>query len=158
MANASDSALQALAEQKMTAAEATLPPDVMGDPPEAVDPDVFWESLSERTKNALRKYRAEMSERGGPPSTRVEVIRGAATQIKGAAQAGLDPASSASSSTRDKLKVAVASAVGLGLLASLTPLLVPLLIFLAVESSGFGRRARSKGRSYISAKARSYGF
>jgi hypothetical protein len=155
MSNASDSLLQSTADAKMRAAEAVVSTAVQGDPQ---DPTEFWESLSTRAQSALKAFRSEMSERGGPNRQRLDVIRGAATNVQGAVNAGLAPASSATDAVRSKLKTAAAAAGALAIGATLAPFFVPLIVLILVERSGAGKRARGAARRYVSERASGYGF
>jgi hypothetical protein len=157
MSSASDTELRATADALMKSAESNVP-IVQGPEPGPDDPGEFWDSLSTRAQNALRKYKSEMSERGGPPPTRINVIKDAAHDIKGAAQAGLDSNSSATDTVRGKLRTAVTAAGALAIGATLAPFILPLLIALIVERSGFGGRARRAARGYVDSRAREYGF
>jgi hypothetical protein len=157
MSSASDTSLRAMADQKMRSAESVIAPQMHGDPgPD--DPGEFWDSLSTRAQKAIRSFRAELSERGGPGKERLDVIKGAARDVQGAAQAGLDKGSSAIDSVRSKLRTAARAAGALWIGASLAPMVLPLLIVFAIESSGYGKRARGAARRAVSARARSYGF
>lgn len=161
MSTTTDALLQALASQKMAAAEATLSPQIGADPvPPPKDRDDFWDSLSSRGKEALRKYHQEMREHGGagPTPERLDVIKSAASNVRGAVSAGLNPVSSASDSVRDKLRTVAGAAGALMIGASLAPLLLPLIVFLLIEQTGYGQRARSSARRYVSGRARAYGF
>ena len=156
MSSASDAALRALADGKMRSAESVIGPQMHGEVGQPDDPGEFWDSLSDRAQRAIRSFRSELSERGGPNPDRTKVIKGAATDIKGAVNAGLDPNSSAVDKVRDKLKIAAAAAGALALWSSLFPFILPLLIALAIESSGIGKRARGTARKYLLARATSY--
>ena len=155
MGNASDTLLQSTADTKMRAAEAVVSTAVQGAPQ---DPTEFWESLRPRAQNALKSFKSEMNERGGPSKARLDVIRGAASNIQGATNAGLDPASTATTSVRTKLKTAAAAAGALAIGATLAPFILPLIVLIFLERSGAGERARGAARRYVSGRAREYGF
>jgi hypothetical protein len=79
----------------------------------------------------------------------------AARKIRDAANRGLDRASQASTSARAALASVAAAAGAL----TLGPLILPgLIVFLLIESTGLGGRARSGARRYVSQRARSSGF
>jgi hypothetical protein len=158
MSTASDVDLRTIADGKMRSAEAAVVQQVQGLVGQPDDPGEFWDSLSDRAQKALKSFRAELSERGGPTRQRLDVIKGAAKDVQAAANAGLDAASSAVATVRTKLRTAAAAAGALAIGATLAPFILPLLVVMLVERSGYGKRARGAARRYVNARALDYGF
>jgi hypothetical protein len=85
-------------------------------------------------------------------------IERAARNVADAAKSGLSAASDAVESVRSKLRTVAIGATAVAAAAGLAPFVLPLLIFVAIESSGYGKRARGAARRYVSGRARAYGF
>ena len=139
MPSTTDSELRVLAQKKLDDADA-----LTGQPSTSavLGADDFWSDLADRAKKIL-----EIAIGPSMPAGKI------GSKVRDAMKSGLDTASEASDLAREKMRTV---AIGAGLLA-LTPLIVPVLIFLAIEGSGFGGRARRAGSRYGSRRARDYG-
>lgn len=105
----------------------------------------FWDGFADKARRALEK------------AVKLPWTLGskAGTKIRDAVRRGMSKASEATDGAREKL-AAVAAAAGA---LSLGTLILPgLLVFLLLERSGWGGRARRAGRRYVEGRARSYGF
>lgn len=145
MSSATDSQLRENAERSLAEAIALMGiPAIVGG--WDVSGDDYWEQMGKRTRKAL-----EIAKRAEPFRVQAEAAR----KIRDAARQGLDKSSQASTEAKATL---AAVAAGAGVMALGPGILLGVIAFLVVESTGFGKRARSAGRRYVSARARSYGF
>lgn len=150
MANTSDAELQAFASKTLEeAAQLMGPQPVLRAQPTSVEGD-DWNDIADKAAALLKRAWNLPKDIGAKVGIK----------IRDAARAGLDKLSSASKEAREKLgKVALGAATlaaGASLLAN--PILLGLVVFLAIEHTGFGRRARSAGWSYVDRRARAHGF
>lgn len=142
MTATSDSDLLALAEKSLSEAQ-----EIMGLPaPETVVSGDAWDAIAERARVLLKK---------AWDLRPVQLGARAGEKLRDAARSGLDRASKASKAARDLL---VKVSLGAALLASSPGILLGVLMFLAIEGTGYGGRARSAGRRYVSRRARAYGL
>ena len=145
MSSTTDSELRVLADASLAEAEA-----IMGQPAVVVGADVsgdgFWEALLARGQTALDK-----AKKMNPVSLGAK----AAGHIRNAARSG---ASSASDALDDVKKALAALATAAGALAIGPGIILGLLAFLFIESTGYGKRARRAARTYVDRRAREYGF
>ena len=145
MASTSDAELLAFAEKNLQQAQELVGWQIDG----FVGGDDAWSTVHKKGGKILDQGRR------GP----IDVLRRAAGLVRDAARAGLSKASDATKDTRDKLSgLALAAgilAAGASILAN--PAVWTLLVFLAIEQSGWGKRARSAGRRYVDRRAREYG-
>lgn len=142
------------------------PPGVGPTPPDYTYPPTpinDWDGVARRGEELLEEMRrrlrvankANVFRRG---SSSDKVIANASQEVKGSAEAGLSPASEAIEAVRVKLRNIAIGATAVAAAAGLAPFILPLLIFLAIEHSGYGKRARGAARRYVSGRARAYGF
>jgi len=145
MSTSTDTELRESADASLVEAQGILglPAVVLG---ADVSGDDWWEGLATRAKNLLDKARKYHPMRLGAAAAR---------KIRDAATRGLDKASTAS----DAVKATLASiAAAAGALALGPGILLGLLAFVLLEHTGYGARARSAGRRYVSRRARAYGL
>jgi hypothetical protein len=141
MTSTSDSELLVLAEARLREAQ-----EIMGLPaPETAVSGDAWDDLAERAAELLKRaWELRPMNLGAK----------AGGKIRDAVRSGLDKASKAAKSTRDKLaKVAL----GAGMLALSPGVLLGLAAFLLIEGTGYGSRARRAGRRYVNRRLRAYG-
>jgi len=141
MTATSDSELLALAEKSLSEAQ-----EIMGLPaPETAVSGDAWDDLAERAAQLLKRaWELRPMNLGAK----------AGEKLRDAARRGLDKASKASKAARDLF---VKVSLGAALLASSPGILLGVLMFLAIEGTGYGGRARSAGRRYLSRRASAYG-
>jgi hypothetical protein len=145
MSSTTDTDLRNLAEASLAEAQGImgLPAIVVGFD---VSGDGFWESLATRAKGLLDKAR-----KYNPTALGAK----AAGKVRDAARYGASKASDASDAVKATLSGIAASAAALALGPGA---LLMLGVFLLVESTGYGKRARAGARRYVDARAREYGF
>jgi hypothetical protein len=141
MPTTTDPDLFAAAEKSLAEAQ-----ELMGLPtPEVSVSGDSWHDLAVRAANLLKRAWELPMKLGAR----------AGGKIRDAAKNGLDKASKASKEARDALGRV---AVGAGLLAMSPGILLGVAAFFLVEGTGYGKRARSAGRRYVSQRARAYGL
>jgi hypothetical protein len=137
MSSTTDASLREKAENALTEAEAILGHQVDG---ACVGGDGFWSDLAERARKAIDQARKMP-----------RVIAGkAASKIRKAAEAGLDKASEATADARDALRKIAGDARAL----VLTPVLLLLVGFIALNSSSLAGRARGTTQRYWTGQKR----
>jgi hypothetical protein len=141
------------------------PPGVGPTPPDYTYPPMpinDWDGVARRAEDLLDDMRKRLRVANKANVWRHgasdKVIANAAQEVKGSAEAGLSPASEAIEAVRVKLRHIAIGATAVAAAAGLAPFILPLLIFLAIEHSGYGKRARGAARRYVSGRARAYGF
>lgn len=145
MSSATDDDLRKQAEALLAEAFGALglPAVVVG---ADVSGDDYWARFLERARNAWDKAKKY---------TPLEQGAEAARKIRDAARKGTDKASTAA----DDIKRALAALAAAAGAFSLGPLILPgLIVFLIIESTGYGKRARAGARRYVDQRAKSYGF
>lgn len=144
MSSATDSDLRVAAEGALLEAQ-----EILGVPPVVVGLDGgedYWDAFAKRAKALLDK-----AKQAHP------LVLGAKAgeKIRDAARWGASKASEASDATKATLGTVAAAA---GALALGPGILFGLALFLLVEGTGYGARARRAGRRYVSQRAAAYGF
>lgn len=115
-------------------------------PPTATVSGGTWDDVAARAKELLRR---------AWDLRPVHLGAKAGAKIRDAARRGLDKASGAAKDVRDTLGQV---ALGAAMLAASPGILLGLAVFLLIEGTGYGGRARAAGRRYVSQRARAYGF
>lgn len=144
MSSANDANMRKIAEENLS--EAIV---IMGEQAIVggwdVSGDGYWEQMVQRLEKALALAKSKAG----------KVRAEAAGKIRDAARAGASTASDALDSVKTALGGIAATA---GALALGPGILLGLVAFLLLESTGYGKRARAGARRYVDRRAREYGF